>query len=504
MIIKYLGIAVLFLSFCNVLQAQDFGRVHTLIAEGIDAEYNMDFPGALAKFQEAKNTAPNDLRGHFFEQTIYYWKAMLTRNKTDFETFMNLSDKLVEKCENVIDKNENDLDARLYLGWTYTIRAFAIGFMGENYLKAASEIKDGNSNLSFVLEKNPDYHDAALGLGVYNYLTSFIPRKLKWLTDILGFSGDREEGKRLLKIASEKGTYTNSEAKFYLTLMTWREENYPESESYAQALKSKYPESPAVWMLWGGVLAQQDKMNEAIEAYEMSLEYNKGKNNDIIFRTAYGALSNAYFRMNNYSKSSEYGKLFISVLTKDDNQNNRLYSTGVSLELMGDRNAAMEYYRRARTDIKDENQWEKYWLRKLREREASALTTTDSLLIAADNNRATGKLTEAAKDYNTLTSAEGANYSDDIKAQINQGLGQLYYKQKDYNKAIEQFRMNLSLKPANEKWLVPEAYYQIGRCYLRMGNRSEAQKNFDKALDADYDYDFKDSMDGKIKNELSK
>ena len=504
MLKKYLNIFILLSVIGSYTAAQDFGKIHTLISEGIDAEYNMDFPGALAKFQEAKNSAPNDLRGHFFEQTIYYWKAMLTRNKTDFETFMSLSDKLVEKCENVIDKNENDLDARLYLGWTYTIRAFAIGFMGENYLKAASEIKDGNNNLTFVLEKNPNYHDAALGLGVYNYLASFIPRKLQWLTDILGFSGNREEGKRLLKIAADKGTYTNSEAKFYLTLMTWREENYPESEGYAQSLKTKYPESPAVWMLWGGVLAQQDKMKEAVEAYERSLEYNKGKNNEIIFRTAYGALSNAYFRMNNYSKSAEYGKLFISILTKDDNQNNRLYSTGVSLEFMGDRNAALEYYRRARTDIKDENQWEKYWLRKLREREAAPLTVTDSLLIAADNNRATGKLTEALKDYNTLTTAQGVNYSDDVKAQINHGLGQLYYKQKDYNKAIEYFKMNLPLNPANEKWLVPEAYYQIGRCYLRLGNRSEAQKNFDIALDIDYDYDFKDSMDGKIKNELSK
>lgn len=504
MIKNYLYSFVLIISLFTVSYSQDFGKVHSLITEGIDAEYNMDFPAALSKFQEAKNIAPNDLRGYFFEQTIYYWKAMLTRNKSDFETFMTLSDKLVEKCENVIDKNENDLDARLYLGWTYTIRAFAIGFLGENYLKAASEIKDGNNNLTFVLEKNPNYHDAALGLGVYNYLTSFIPRKLQWLTNILGFSGNREEGKRLLKIASEKGTYTNSEAKFYLTLMLWREELYPESESYALALKSKYPASPAVWMLWGGLLAQQDKMFEAVEAYERSLEFNKDKNNEIIYRTAYGALSNAYFRMNNYLKSAEFGKIFISYLTKDDNQNNRLYSTGVSLELMGDRSAAMDYYRRARTDIKDQNQWEKFWLRKLKERETTPLTRTDSLLIAADNNRATGKLTESANDYNTLTSAQGVTYNDDIKAQINQGLGQLYHKQKDYNKAIEQFKLNTTLNPQNEKWLVPEAYFQIGRCYIKLGNRSEAQNYFDKALDIDYEYDFKDAMDSKIKNELTK
>ena len=501
--LKKLVFAVFFVFITTGVFTQDFARVHELISAGIDAEYNMDFPAALLKFQEAKNIAPNDLRGPFFEQTIYYWKALLTRNKPDYETFMTLSDKLVEKCENIIDKNENDLDARLYLGWTYTIRAFAVGFMGENYLRAASEIKDGSENLKFVLEKNPDYHDAALGLGVYNYLTTFIPKKLQWLTSILGFSGNRDEGKRLLMQSSEKGTYTSNEAKFYLTLLLWREENYPQAENYINQLKTSYPESPAVWMLWGGLLSQQDKMSEAIEAYENSLEYNKGKGSEIIFRTAYGALSTAYFRMNIYDKSSEYGQKYISYLSKDENMNNRLYSIGVSLELTGNRNAALEYYRKARTDIKDDNQWEKYWLRKLKEKEASPLSKTDSLLIVADNNRAVGKLTESLKDYNFIVSS-GLLTDDDVKCQVNHGFGQVYFKQKDYNKAIEQFKLNLSLNPPDEKWLVPEAYFQIGRCYLRLGNKKEADNYFDKALDIDYDYDFKESMDGKIKNELTK
>lgn len=490
-------------AFSTDADSQDFAKVHKLISEGIDAEYNIDFPAALSKFQEAKRIAPNDLRGHFFEQTIYFWKALLTRSKPDYETFMDLSDKLVEKCENIIDKNENDLDARLYLGWTLTNRAFAIGFLGENYLKAASEIKDGSENLRFVLEKDPNYNDAALGLGVYNYLASFIPRKLQWLTSILGFSGDRDEGKKLLTQASEKGTYTSNEAKFYLTLLLWREENYPQAEKYSTELKQKYPESPAVWMLWGGLLSQQDKMTEAIEAYEKSLQYNKGKDSEIIFRTAYGALSTAYFRMNVYDKASDYGKRFISYLTKDENMNNRLYSIGVSLEFLGKRSEAIEFYKKARTDFKDDNQWERFWLRKLRERETNPVTPVDSMLIVADNQRAVSRLDDAIKTYDILLGQSGG-FNDDIKAQLNHGLGQVYSKQKDYNKAIEQFKLNLTLNPQNEKWLVPEAYFQIGRCYVRLGNKKEAENYFEKAQDIDYDYDFKDSMDGKIKNEMTK
>ncbi len=505
MISKYIYSAALFVMLLvSSASSQDFNKVHGLIIEGIDNIYDMNFPAALTKFQEAKSIAPNDLRGPFFESTIYFWKSLLTRNKDDYQTFLNLSDKLVEKCETVIDKNENDLDARLYLGWLYTIRAFALGFLDQSYLKAASEIKDGNNHLQFVLEKDPNYHDAAMGLGVYNYLASFIPRKLQFLTSILGFEGDRDLGKKYLLQASEKGTYTSSEAKFYLTILSWREEKYPDAENYANQLKNKYPQSPVVWMLQGGLLSQQDKMNEAIEAYEKSLEYNKGKDSEIIFRSAYGALSTAYFRTNVFDKSADYGKKFITYLTKDENMNNRLYSIGVSLELMGRRDEALEYYRKAKTDVKDDNEWEKHWLRRLKLREAQPLTKTDSLLIVADNNRATGKLNEALKDYNTLTGASGQNYNDDTKAQINNGLGSLYHKQKDYNKAIEQFKMNFNLNPPNEKWLVPEAYFQVGRCFLKLGNKQEAQKYFDMALDIDYEYDFKDAMDGKIKNELSK
>jgi tetratricopeptide (TPR) repeat protein len=333
---------------------------------------------------------------------------------------------------------------------------------------------------------------------------SFIPRKLQWLTSILGFEGDRETGKNMLITASEKGIYTNSEAKFYLVLLLWREENYPQAESYMSQMQGKYPKSPAVWMLNGLLLSQQDKMDEAIEAYENALEFNKGKESEIIFRTAYGALSTAYFRINNFEKASDFGKKYMAYTTKDDNINRRLYSIGVSLELLGRRSEALAYYNQAKTDFRDDNQWEKFWLRKLRYRQTNPVSQIDSLLIVADNNTATGRLDDATDEYNILNTSYYQSSNDDIKAQVNQGLAEVYYKQKNYNKAIEIFTKILTLNPNEEKWLVPDAYFQIGRCYMRLGDRNKAKEYFDKAESIDYDYDFKDSMDGKIKNELSK
>jgi tetratricopeptide (TPR) repeat protein len=486
------------------VKAQDYGQVHKLIIDGINSIYEIDFPGALNKFQQAEKTAPGDLRGPFFESTVYFWKALFNRNKADYETYLDLSKKLRDKCENIVDKNENDLDAQFYLGWTNTLRAFIIYMTDQNALQAASDLKDGNKALMFVVEKNPSYYDAYLGLGIYNYIISFIPRKLQWLTSMLGFTGDREEGKRQLKLAAEKGTYTVTEAKFYLTLLAWREENYPLAEDYCSQLTTSFPQSPAVWMLRGLLFSQQDKMQDAVEAYQKAIDYNKGKESDIVYKTCYGALGTAYFRMNNFEKAVEFGNKYMSMVTKDDRINNRLYSIGISLELLGKRDEALNYYRQAKKEFTEKSEWEKYWYRRLNYRIANPMTIVDSLLTVADNNRAKGKLDEALEDYKKLNSLYDQKYSDDINAQINIGLGQVYFKQKDYNKAIDQYKLNLNLNPAEEKWLVPEAYYQIGRCLLRLENKQEATEYFNKALDIDYDYDFKDAMDDKVKNELTK
>jgi len=140
----------------------------------------------------------------------------------------------------------------------------------------------------------------------------------------------------------------------------------------------------------------------------------------------------------------------------------------------------------------------------LKQRENSPVTLIDSLLISVDNNRAVGNYEAALKDYTRLNSGFDQVFSNDIQAQINHGLGQLYFKQKNYEKAIEFFTLNMKMNPEEEKWLVPEAYFQAGRCMLRLGRKQEAMENFEKAEDIDYDYDFKKSLDIKIKNEVTK
>src|ERR1051326_4827575 len=95
-----------------------------------------------------------------------------------------------------------------------------------------------------------------------------------------------------------------------------------------------------------------------------------------------------FVKSNDYEKALDFTKKYMNYLTKDDKYNNRLYNIGVSLEFLGRRNEALDYYKQVRGDFNDDNEWEKYHYRKLIYRRDHPMTPIDSLLIAADNNRA--------------------------------------------------------------------------------------------------------------------
>ena len=63
----------------------------------------------------------------------------------------------------------------------------------------------GKNYLEDVVEKDPTYYDAYLGLGIYHYLADILPKFVKILSFVLGVEGDRDKGIVELNIAAEKG-----------------------------------------------------------------------------------------------------------------------------------------------------------------------------------------------------------------------------------------------------------------------------------------------------------
>ncbi len=128
-------------------------------------------------------------------------------------------------------------------------------------LKAANRFKK-------VVELEPEFYDAYLGLGNYNYFKSAKTGFITWLPFV---PDNREKGIRQLRLAIERGTFTPVTAR---TSLMWVLLDFGlpvEGLKVGRGLHDEYPESKA--FLWGiGLCAYSSyRWDECIAAFD-SLE----------------------------------------------------------------------------------------------------------------------------------------------------------------------------------------------------------------------------------------
>jgi len=160
-----------------------------------------------------------------------------------------------------IDEDKLSIDDKFYVGAIY-------GFIGrsianESLFKAFKYGKRGRNYLQEVVEENPEYYDAYLGLGMFNYYADRLGGFIGFISSILGFSGDRELGLKQIKMAAEKGTQSFAEANLVLGEIYWNMEQQPEfAYSYFKAFVERYPKNKVMLNVYAQLLVRLNKYEE--------------------------------------------------------------------------------------------------------------------------------------------------------------------------------------------------------------------------------------------------
>jgi tetratricopeptide (TPR) repeat protein len=92
-----------------------------------------------------------------------------------------------------------------------------------------------------VLQLDPDYIDAKLVVGVYEYVVGALPLPFKLLIGFAGMTGSKNKGLQLLTDDGSRGPWTNVEARTAITLFLRREGKYKEAIQVVRKLKDEYP-----------------------------------------------------------------------------------------------------------------------------------------------------------------------------------------------------------------------------------------------------------------------
>ncbi len=501
---KYLMLSVIFiLLFINSaisgsLDPSVVTRVRNLTLEGLESAYNLDLVKANKLFDEAITTEPLHPRPYISKSTIYLWRYLMGMKTADYDAFLSSAEKAINVCEEYMGRYGEDPDVLICLGTVYGYRSFVYG-RSKSYLKSAWDGKKSFDYFNNALAMDPKAYDAYLGLGVYHYVSAFLPKTLQWIASILGVKGDGELALKELRLAAEKGTYAKTEAKYYIAqFLPWQNGDFDSSEKIFADLSKQYPSNSlltftlAVWEI---------RRNDVRSAKEKLESIIKEKNSAIegVNQFAQYKLAECYFRLNEFDRSREAYAAFLEHHDDETYVATSNYRIGICYELTGKREGAIPFYKKA-FDAESKFGDDSYSSRKASMRIKNPLTEEAKFLLYGQNALRSGNTDEAGRNFLNVIQKTP---SPDMRAEAIYGFGETLFEQKKYSEALEQFGNVLRMSIRSEQWLLPWSEYQSGLCQVKLGGIAEAKKHFEKVDEYD-DYDFKNWLGFRAERELAK
>jgi tetratricopeptide (TPR) repeat protein len=262
--------------------------------EGYESMYNLDNATAVAKFEEIRKRAPRHPAGDLYLATAlwlghlnktrrlqtglygsgssFYAGAGAAKEESEGDAvdagldraFRDRMALAKTKALALVAKNKNDADALYFLGAYYGAMA---GYEASTARKFFSAMRNGSRCVDAhekVLRIKPDYYDAYLSIGVYDYIVGNLPLSYKVLGTMVGIRGNKKRGIARLQTIIEKNAATADDARILLVAIYRNEKRYDDALSLLEHLSSKYSNSYLLKLESASTLVT---LNRSIEAY---------------------------------------------------------------------------------------------------------------------------------------------------------------------------------------------------------------------------------------------
>ena len=482
-------------------ESTDWTGVHTLTMRGIQQLYSLEVDSAIQTFNSVSRMAPGDPRGPFFQSMVHFYIYGLNRNEKELTTFLDESERVIEICERLLDQNDQDTQTKFYLGGIYGYRGLAYQTSG-SILKAARDGRKGYLLLEDAVRENPKLYDARMGFGLFRYLIAKIPKSMKWILSVLGLEGDLEGGLTSLKLAAEKGVYTRTEAKLFLAQFLFAEGRRDTALRYLNDLRREYPENTLFTVLYAGWQHRLQNFDEAITAARAAIDLNNRKKIRYGEELAYSTLGSIYFTQNDFANARTYYILYKQMTSNNERTPNQAnLRGGIACEISGDRATALEFYRRTREPDAQNRFWDQLNYRRGQELLLHSLTEAEVLIVEGGNESSQKKYARAIELFNDGLQRAGGNA--DIQARALYGIQQAQFDADSISNVVATSNRLVALKPRNETWIIPHAWFKLGQTYARLGRIAEARTAFGRVGEYD-DYDFQDRLETQVKDEMKK
>jgi tetratricopeptide (TPR) repeat protein len=265
--------------------------------KGIEAMYNLDFEEARRRFEEVQQRFPDHPAGQYYLATNLFLRTLTkpsrllpllsnlsgsktfgenSEDKVDQETvqqFRTLTRQAILLAKARLERDSRNLVALYFLGATQGLSA---AFKGTLEGSVVGAMRDGSSAVDKhreLLKLDPNFHDAELSIGLYDYTVGALPLPVKVLAAIANVRGSKKRGLETLERVGREGRLERYISKLILVILYKREKRYKEALERARELTAKYPRSYLFKLAEADVLVSEAAAHRRInQAAAASLE----------------------------------------------------------------------------------------------------------------------------------------------------------------------------------------------------------------------------------------
>jgi hypothetical protein len=255
--------------------------------------YDLDFPGAVERFERFHAEHPGDpqatallLNAQIFEElyrldlldTTFYandgflsGKHVVQEDPKTRDRIFALAEEAVREADARVSRNPKDVDALFARGWARSLRCAYTAMVERGFgagFRLATKAKDDEAR---VLELDPNYVDAKLVVGVYEYVVGALPWPFKLLIGFAGLTGSKSRGLEMLYDDGNRGVITSVEARTVIALFLRREGHYKEAIQVIRSLETQYPRDYLFCLEEANLRKDAGEGMAAVDAYQQIL-----------------------------------------------------------------------------------------------------------------------------------------------------------------------------------------------------------------------------------------
>jgi tetratricopeptide (TPR) repeat protein len=266
------------------------------------------------------------------------------------DRILSLADEAVQEADWRLSKNPNDVDALYSRGWARALKCTYVAMVERGFRSGFRLATKAREDSERVLELDPDYVDAKLVVGVYQYVVGALPLPFKFLIGFAGITGSKSKGLEMLHDVAQRGVTNTAEARTVIALFLRREGRYKEAIEIVRELKQQYPRNFLFCLEEANLRKDAGEGMAAAEAYRELIadDARPGYFAEARLELAYFGLGDALRGQRHHAEAAQaYEKAALAKSASPELRVRSFLAAGQCRDLNGERAQAVNDYQSA-------------------------------------------------------------------------------------------------------------------------------------------------------------